>query len=130
MSTAKTRHTYPAGHEPGPTQSAGFNEAWQILDLLQPGAIDESVRSFLAGRIAASLDQARGGWLPPAQAPADAWPLAILVELTCSCGEGGRCVLSAARQAGEWVIEPIEHTFEIRGFVHLPDPDQTKPRAH
>lgn len=54
------------------------------------------------------------------QPPRDAFGIVVLVQITCSCGKGGQLVLTAGRIAGEWIIEPFEHSFEIDYWMQLP----------
>lgn len=41
------KHNYPSNYKPGSHWAT--DEAWQILDRLKPGAIDDDIRAFLAG---------------------------------------------------------------------------------
>lgn len=61
-------------------------------------------------------------WSKESAAPRDAWPVVIAARITCDCGFGGIIVLSAARQNGEWITEPFEHSFEITHFMILEKP--------
>jgi hypothetical protein len=65
-------------------------------------------------------------WKPASSAPREAWPLAVAVRITCSCGEGGIVVLSGARQNGEWVLDDFPHRFDIVEFFELPKPNCAK----
>lgn len=68
-------------------------------------------------------------WEPAAQAPDDAWPMALAVRITCDCAKGGMVVLTGARVKGEWLVEPFAHTYEIIEFFLMPEP--TRPgRPH
>lgn len=47
------KHTYPSKYAPG--SGWAIDAAWEILDRVQPGVIDDLVRAFLAGLIAGRL---------------------------------------------------------------------------
>lgn len=71
----------------------------------------------------ARMKAGRYGWKNALteQPPRDAMGLVVLVQLTCECGKGGQLVLSAARMAGEWVLSPCNHHFEIDYWARLED---------
>jgi hypothetical protein len=50
------KHTYPSQHPEGLHWAT--DEAWQILDMLKPGAIPDDIRFLLAGLIAGKLMRA------------------------------------------------------------------------
>lgn len=52
-----TQHEYPSKYSPG-THWA-IDAAWEILDVLEPGAISIEVRALLAGMIAGRLMKER-----------------------------------------------------------------------
>jgi hypothetical protein len=50
------RHTYPSNYTP-PTGSAAMDEAWQILDSVEPGVIPHDTRAYLVGLIAGTISR-------------------------------------------------------------------------
>jgi hypothetical protein len=51
-------HHYPSVYTPD-TGGWATNEAWDILDRIEPGIISVDVRGFLAGNIAGALEMVR-----------------------------------------------------------------------
>jgi hypothetical protein len=51
-----TEHTYPDRHPPGSHWSTDV--AWEILDVLPAGLLNEVQRAFVCGLMAAALDEA------------------------------------------------------------------------
>lgn len=51
------KHTYPKGYEPGKTWF--LTEAWDILDVLTPGALSDEARALVAGMIGGRLVKER-----------------------------------------------------------------------
>ncbi len=62
-------------------------------------------------------------WKPASQAPRDGFPIAVAVRITCNCGKGAICVLTSARENGEWIHPPFSHSFEVVEFYELPPPN-------
>jgi hypothetical protein len=52
------QHTYPLSYRPGTYWA--LEDAWDILDSLQPGVLSETIRDFLAGQIAGALMRRAG----------------------------------------------------------------------
>jgi hypothetical protein len=74
-----------------------------------------------AQRAGAQSDTPLLRWRPAADAPPDAWPLAVCGTVQCDCAKGARMVVTGARANGEWVLD-CGHDIEITHFMDLPRP--------
>lgn len=52
------KHTYPSNYPPGPEAHWALNKAWEILDVLTPGALSVDARALLSGMITGALVEA------------------------------------------------------------------------
>lgn len=60
-----TEHSYPSAYPPG-SGCWSIDVAWEILDVLPVGLLDEVQRAFLCGLMANALDEAaRKGPITP-----------------------------------------------------------------
>lgn len=51
------KHTYPSKYPPG--TSWHTDAAWEILDIIKPGVLDDDVRAVLGGMIAGRVSRER-----------------------------------------------------------------------
>ena len=60
-------------------------------------------------------------WRLADEAPDTIDPVAIAGTILCTCGKGGRVVVTGARVRGEWMSN-CDHSIEVTHWMPLPAP--------